>query len=57
MFEVHAVDGAGQVVLRKTLRRAQMTNFFAGLPPCLVGSAPRRITGRVSSRPSGTRSG
>ena len=37
VFEVHAVDGAGQVVLRKTLRRAQMTNFFAGLPPCLVG--------------------
>ena len=37
VFEVHAVDGAGQVVLRKTLRRAQMTSFFAGLPPCLVG--------------------
>ena len=37
VFEVHAVDGAGEVVLRKTLRRGQMTAFFAGLPPCLVG--------------------
>ena len=37
VFEVHAVDGAGQVVLCKTLRRGQVTAFFAGLPPCLVG--------------------
>ena len=37
MFEVHAVDGAGEAVLRKTLRRGQMTVFCAGLPPCLVG--------------------
>lgn len=37
VFQVHAVDAAGQVVLRKSLRRGQMTTFFAGLPRCLVG--------------------
>ena len=37
VFEVHAVGGAGEVVLRKSLRRGQVTAFFAGLPPCLVG--------------------
>ena len=37
VFQVHAVDGAGQVVVRKTLRRGQVLTFFAGLPGCLVG--------------------
>jgi transposase len=37
VFQVHAIDGAGQVVLRKSLRRGQVRIFFAGLPPCLVG--------------------
>ena len=37
VFQVHAIDGAGEVVVRKTLRRAQVLPFFAKLPPCLVG--------------------
>ena len=37
IFQVHAVDAAGQVVVRKALRRAQVVPFFAKLPPCLVG--------------------
>src|ERR1043165_2572852 len=37
VFQVHAVDAAGDVVVRKTLRRAQLLPFFAKLPPCLVG--------------------
>jgi transposase len=37
VFQVHAVDGAGQVVVRKTLRRGQVLTFFAGRPGCLVG--------------------
>jgi transposase len=36
-FQVHAVDVAGSVVLRKRLRRGQVLAFFAGLPPCLIG--------------------
>src|SRR5690606_24190927 len=36
-FQVHAVDAAGEPVVRKTLRRAQVLPFFAKLPPCLVG--------------------
>jgi transposase len=34
---VHAVDAAGRVMLRKALRRGQVTTFFAGLPRCLIG--------------------
>jgi len=37
IFQVHAVDATGAVVLRKTLRRAQVLAFFAGLPTCLIG--------------------
>jgi transposase len=37
VLQVHAVDAAGRVVVRKALRRAQVLPFFARLPPCLVG--------------------
>jgi transposase len=37
VFQVHAVDAAGSVVLRKRLRRSQVLAFFAGVPPCLIG--------------------
>jgi hypothetical protein len=37
VFEVHGVDGQGNVVIRKTLRRGSVSTFFANLPPCLVG--------------------
>src|SRR5690242_20860058 len=37
VFQVHAVDASGAVVVRKTLRRSQVLPFFAGLRPCLVG--------------------
>jgi transposase len=37
VFQVHAVDQAGDVVVRKQLRRRQVHAFFAGVSPCLVG--------------------
>src|SRR6266481_1747598 len=37
LFQVHAVDEAGEVIVRKQLRRAQLLKFFGELPPCLVG--------------------
>lgn len=37
VFQVHCVDGVGNVVLKKKLRRAEMLTFFSGLPPCQVG--------------------
>ena len=37
VFQVHAVDAAGAVRLRRLLRRKQVLTFFAKLPPCLVG--------------------
>lgn len=37
VFQVHAVDAAGVVVSRRSLRRSQMLAWFAKLPPCLVG--------------------
>ena len=35
IFQVHGIDATGQVVIRKSLRRAQMLPFFAKLPSCL----------------------
>jgi len=37
VFQVHGVDAAGRVVVRKALRRAEVLRFFEQLPPCLVG--------------------
>ena len=37
VFQVHAINGAGEAVVRKSLRRAQMRRFFEQLDPCLVG--------------------
>jgi len=37
VFQVHGVDERGKTVLRKQLRREQMVEFFAKVPPCLIG--------------------
>src|SRR6516162_1187261 len=37
VFQVHGVDAAGAVTLRRAVRRRQVLSFFAKLPPCLVG--------------------
>ncbi len=37
VFQVHGVDVAGTVVLKRRLRRREVHAFFAGLKPCLVG--------------------
>src|SRR5215471_19215280 len=37
VFQVHGIDAAEKVVVRKQLRRGQVLKFFAALPPCLVG--------------------
>jgi transposase len=36
-FQVHGIDAAGAVIVRKALRRSQMLPFFSRLSPCLVG--------------------
>jgi transposase len=37
VFQVHGVDGAGAVVIRKRISRAKVLEFFGSLSPCLVG--------------------
>jgi transposase len=37
VFQVHAIDAAEKVVVRKQLRRSQVLEFFRALPACLVG--------------------
>ena len=37
VFQVHGVDDAGAVVMRKRISRAKVLEFFGGLSPCLVG--------------------
>jgi hypothetical protein len=37
VFQVHAVDAEGRAVAQVRLRRAQVLDYFAKLPPCLVG--------------------
>ena len=37
VFQVHGADATGRALLRKRLRRGQVSDFFANLPKCLVG--------------------
>jgi len=37
VFQVHGVDAQDEIVLRKTLRRDGVAQFFAELEPCIVG--------------------
>ena len=37
VFHVHCVDASGCVVVAKAIRRNKLLEFFASLPPCLVG--------------------
>jgi transposase len=41
VFQVHGIDAAEKVVIRKQLRRGQVLKFFAALPPCLVRPSRR----------------
>jgi transposase len=53
VFQVHAVDERGKAVLRKQLRREQVSAFFVNLPPCLIGMeacASAHHWGRVLQR-------
>lgn len=37
VFQVHGVDGAGEVAVRRKLTRGRVLGFFEKLPRCLVG--------------------
>ena len=37
IFQVHGIEEAGTVVVRRALRRGQVLSFFAKLEPCLIG--------------------
>jgi transposase len=36
VFQVHAVDARGEIVVARKLTRSQLIPFFAELPPCVV---------------------
>ena len=37
VFQVHGIDAAGNVIVRRQLKRRYVLPFFQKLPPCLVG--------------------
>lgn len=37
VFQIHGVDRASKVQIRKQLRRSRMLDYFGKLPPCLIG--------------------
>jgi transposase len=47
-FQIHGVDAAGKVVVRRRLRRTEVVAFFRKQKPCLVAWRParRRTIGR-----------
>ena len=37
VFQVHGIDDQGKVLVRRSLRRAEVIPFFSKLAPCLIG--------------------
>jgi Transposase len=37
IVQVHGIDTEGNVLVRRSLRRSDVINFFGKLPPCIVG--------------------
>jgi transposase len=37
VFQIHGIDAAEKVVVRRQLRRSQVMGFFEALAPCLIG--------------------
>jgi transposase len=37
IFQIHGVDAAGHVIVRRKLKRLYVLPFFQKLPPCLIG--------------------
>jgi transposase len=37
VFQIHAVDADGKMVISTALRRRDVLSFFGALPPCIVG--------------------
>src|SRR5829696_4388588 len=51
VFQVHAIGSTGEVVVRRSLRRAQVIPFFSKLPPCLGSIPPALSALRLGSGP------
>ena len=50
VFQVHCVDASGCVVVAKAIRRNKLLEFFASLPPCLVGLEASGSAHRLGAR-------
>jgi transposase len=55
VFQVHAVDSAGEVVVRRKLTRGRVLAFFESLPRCLVGIEACSLFALLGSRADRTR--
>ena len=51
VFQVHGVDAAGNVLIRRQLKRRYVLAFFQKLPPCLVGCANKPLRPMNRLRP------
>ena len=54
VFQVHGVDAAGQVVVRRQLKRRYVLAFFEKLSPCLVGIEACASSHHLVTRTPGT---
>jgi transposase len=59
VFQAHGVDGEGQVIIRRQLKRRYVLMFFEKLAPCLVGieacAASHHWSRQLPSGPSSIR--
>lgn len=57
VFQLHGADRDGKLTFKRRLRRSQLTDFFANLPPCVIGLEATEGFWLTMSRTAAPRSG
>ena len=50
VFQIHGIDAAEKVVIKRHLRRSQVMSFFEALAPCLIGMEACAMAGLERGR-------
>jgi hypothetical protein len=53
VFQVHGIDAAGNVIIRRQLKRRYVLAFFQKLPPCLIAEPAMQAGGSTIYLASG----
>jgi transposase len=49
VFQIHGIDAAGNVIVRRKLKRRYVLSFFQKLPPCLIAPMVKEAAAKYAA--------